>query len=221
MAAASPPDRPSALDAPPVVGLVLAGGRSRRMAGGEKAFAALAGRPLIGHVIARFAPQVATLVISAHGDPARFAAFGAPVIGDPVADHAGPLAGLLAGLDWAAAHRPEARFVASVSNDVPFVPRDLVDRLADAIGRASADLACAASLGRRHPTAGLWPVALRGALRRAVVEEGVRKVEDWTGRYRAAVVDFSDPAGDPFLNVNTPEDLMRAERRIAEARSQA
>lgn len=202
-----------------IVGLLLAGGLSRRMGGGDKTLRPLGGRPLLDHVIERMRPQVAALVLNANGDPARFAGFGLPVVADSVPGFAGPLAGILAGLDWAAAHRPDCPLVASIATDSPFLPADLVARLRRGMAEAGADLACAASRGQPHPVIGLWPVGLREALRRAVVDEGLRKVDAWTARYRLATVPFEDdPAGvDPFFNTNRPEDLDRAAALLAAA----
>jgi molybdenum cofactor guanylyltransferase len=199
-----------------VVGVLLAGGLSRRMGGGDKTLRPLGGRPLLDHVIERMGPQVAALVLNANGDPARFARFALPVVPDSVADFAGPLAGVLAGLDWAAQHRPDCAYVVSAATDAPFLPRDLAARLLAGMAAAGAELACAASGGQPHPVIGLWPVRLRAALRHALVEEGVRKVDVWTGRYPFATVDFPlevpglGPGIDPFFNANRPEDLDRA-----------
>jgi molybdenum cofactor guanylyltransferase len=197
-----------------IVGLLLAGGQARRMGGGDKALRMLAGRTLLDHVIERLRPQVAALVLNANGDPARFARFGLPVVPDSIPDFAGPLAGILAGLDWAAANRPDCPLVASVATDAPFLPEDLVARLAQGMQEAGADLACAASADQAHPVIGLWPARLREALRLALVEEGVRKVDTWTARYRLATVAFPATVRvqiDPFFNANRPEDLDRAE----------
>lgn len=193
-----------------VAGLLLAGGQSRRMGGGDKALRLLAGRPLLAHVIERLRPQVAALVLNANGDPARFAGFGLPVVTDGVPDFAGPLAGVLAGLDWAAAHRPDLSHVASVATDAPFLPKDLVGRLAAALEAAQADLACAASGGRAHPVFGLWPVRLKEDLRGALVADGIRKVDLWTARHKLVTVNFADRPVDPFFNANRPEDLEAA-----------
>jgi len=199
-----------------IAGLLLAGGQSRRMGGGDKTLRVLGGRSLLERVIERLRPQVATLVLNANGDPARFAAFGLPVIADSIPDFAGPLAGILAGLDWTAAHRPDCPFVASVATDAPFLPTDLVSRLAEGIVSAGAELACAASGGQAHPVIGLWPLRLRHELRQALAEEGVRKVDVWTARYRLATIPFpEDVPGlgqgiDPFFNANRPEDFDRA-----------
>jgi molybdopterin-guanine dinucleotide biosynthesis protein A len=198
-----------------LIGLLLAGGRSRRMGGGDKALRELAGVPLLTRVIERLRPQVETLVLNANGDPGRFVAFGLPVAADGVPGFAGPLAGVLAGLDWAALHRPDCPAVVSVATDAPFLPEDLAARLVAAAHAAGADLACAASGGRAHPVFGLWPVRLREDLRRAVAEEGVRKVDQWTARHRLVVVDFADHPLDPFFNANRPEDLATAAELLA------
>jgi molybdenum cofactor guanylyltransferase len=199
-----------------VVGLLLAGGLSRRMGGGDKSLRLLGGQTLLDHVIARMRPQVSALVLNANGDPARFAHFGLPVVADSVPDFAGPLAGILAGLDWAAANHPDCAYVVSVATDAPFLPRDLVARLFAGMAAAGGDLACAASGGQMHPVIGLWPVHLREALRHALIAEGIRKVDLWTGRYKLATVDFPTDPIDPFFNANRPEDLARAAALLAE-----
>jgi molybdopterin-guanine dinucleotide biosynthesis protein A len=198
-----------------IVGLLLAGGLSRRMGGGDKALRLIDGKTILDRVIERMRPQVSALALNANGDPARFAAYGLPVVADSIADFAGPLAGILAGLDWAAANRPDCAMVASVATDAPFLPEDLVARLAAGMGAAGADLACAASGGQAHPVIGLWPVRLREDLRRALVDEGLRKVDVWTGRHRLATVEFPVGRIDPFFNANRPEDLDTAARLIA------
>ena len=199
-----------------ILGLLLAGGQSRRMGGGDKALRLLGGRPLLQRVIDRMRPQVAALILNANGDPARFAGFGLPVVPDSIPDFAGPLAGILAGLDWAAEHRPDCPVIASVATDAPFLPENLVSNLHEGMTAEGAELACAASAGQPHPVIGLWPVRLRDDLRHALVEEGVRKVDVWTGRYRLATVSFPElslgdgVAIDPFFNANRPEDFDRA-----------
>jgi molybdenum cofactor guanylyltransferase len=190
-----------------VVGLLLAGGQSRRMGGGDKALRLLGGTPLLDRIIERLRPQVDALVLNANGDPARFARFALPVAADSVPGFAGPLVGVLAGLDWAASHRPDCPYVVSVATDAPFMPLDLVARLAEGLDQARADLACAASGGRSHPVFGLWPVRLRDDLRRAVVDQGIRKVDVWTARYEVTTVPFPAQPVDPFFNANRPEDL--------------
>jgi molybdenum cofactor guanylyltransferase len=197
-----------------VVGLLLAGGQARRMGGGDKCLREVGGRTLLDRVVERARPQVEALVLNANGDPARFAAAGLPVVADPLPGFAGPLAGVLAGLEWAAAHRPGAAWVASLATDTPFFPDDLVARLREAAEREGADIAVAASGGRAHPVFALWPVRLAGGLRRALVEEGARKIDLWTARYLTATVGFPAEPFDPFFNLNTPEDVTEAERLL-------
>lgn len=199
---------------PSTIGVVLAGGRARRMGGGDKALLMLGGTSLIARVIARLAPQCARVVLNANGDPARFASFGLPVVADDVPGFAGPLAGILAGLDWLAAHEPAVEWLASVPGDCPFVPGDLVPRLHAARRAAGTPLACAVSGGRRHPAAALWPVGLRADLRRALTQEGLHKVEAWAEQQGVAFAEWPDRPLDPFFNVNRPEDLAEAERLL-------
>jgi len=197
-----------------VVGVLLAGGQSRRMGGGDKTLCVLDGVSLLERVIARLQPQVDALVLNANGDPARFAEFALPVVADSIPDFAGPLAGVLAGLDWAAVHRPDCAFIASVATDAPFLPVDLVARLTAAHKAAEADLACAASAGRAHPVFGLWPLRLREDLRRAIVDDRIRKVDEWTARHRLVTVPFADRPIDPFFNANRLEDLEAAAKLL-------
>ena len=202
-----------------IVGLLLAGGQSRRMGGGDKALRVIGGVPLLERVIERMRPQAETLVLNANGDPARFASFGLPVVPDSVPGFAGPLAGVLAGLDWTAGHRPDCTHVVSVATDAPFLPRDLVSRLVRGLEKSGADLACAASGGQPHPVIGLWPMRLRDDLRHAVVDEMVRKVDLWTARHTLATVPFPCEPIDPFFNANRPEDLTTAAALLAAERS--
>ncbi|MFZ5691459.1 MAG: molybdenum cofactor guanylyltransferase MobA [Pseudomonadota bacterium] len=195
---------------PPTLGLILAGGLARRMGGGDKALIEIGGRTILDRVIDTMTPQCDGIVLNANGDPARFARFGLPVIPDDVPNFAGPLAGILAGLDWAAAHRSNVSWLASVPGDCPFLPHDLVVKLHAAREAAGTPLACARSGDWRHPVAGLWPVALRADLRRALVEEGLHKIEVWTARHGIAIAEWPDRPVDPFFNVNTPEDRARA-----------
>lgn len=197
-----------------IPGVILAGGQARRMGGGDKPLQPLGSRPLLAHVIDRLAPQVPALAISANGNPARFAAFGLPVLADSVADFPGPLAGILAGMEWARWLDPAIRDIVTVPGDAPFLPQDLVARLVAARDAAGADIACAASAGQVHPVAALWPVRLHDALHQAL-DEGLRKVTDFTARHRLALAEFAADPVDPFLNVNTPDDLAAAERRLA------
>ena len=193
-----------------ILGVLLAGGLARRMGGGDKPLRLLAGRPLLDHVVERLRPQVSGLVLNANGDPARFAAYGLPIVADSIPDYAGPLAGVLAGLDWAAAHRADCPLILSAPTDAPFLPTDLVARMVATMTADGADLACAASGGQPHPVVALWPVRLRDDLRRALVDEGIRKVDVWTARYRLTTVAFADRPFDPFFNANRPEDLEAA-----------
>lgn len=198
----------------PTIGLILAGGLARRMGGGDKALKCLAGRPILAHVVERLRGQCDDLLLNANGDPARLAAFGLPVVADSVPDFAGPLAGILAGLDWMAAHRPQADWLLSVAADTPFIPDDLAVRLHRARIAAGAPLACAASGGQQHHAIGLWPAALREDLRR-VLAAGERKLGRWTQGHGVAVAEWPVEPIDPFFNVNTPEDLAEAEQLAA------
>jgi molybdopterin-guanine dinucleotide biosynthesis protein A len=196
----------------PTLGLVLAGGLARRMGGGDKALIRIGGKTILERVLERLRPACKAIVLNANGDPARFATFGLPVIPDSVPDFAGPLAGILAGLDWAAAHAPDSPWVMSAPGDCPFLPWDMVARLHQARQDAKLPLACARSGDWRHPVVGLWPVALREDLRVALLKDGLRKIEVWTARHGIAIADWPAEPVDPFFNVNTPEDAAAAER---------
>ena len=199
----------------PIVGVTLAGGRAERMGGGDKGLCTVGGKAILAQVIERVRPQVDALVLNANGDPARFAAFDLPVVPDSVPDFAGPLAGVLAGLDWAAAHHPQAHYVVTAPADGPFLPRDLVRHLADTLAAEDAELVTAASGAQTYPVVGLWPVTLRTALRDALTKEGMHKVDAWTRRFRRAAATFPAEPVDPFFNANTPEQLAEAERLAA------
>lgn len=198
-----------------VSGVLLAGGQSRRMGGGDKCLRPLGGRPLLRRVIERAAPQVKTLVINANGDPARFAGFGLAVEADHVGGFAGPLAGVLTGMEWTQRYAPVCDLMASFATDAPFFPLDLVARLERGMIEAGADIACAASGGRPHPVFALWPVSIAEELRAAMLTEGLRKVDDFTARYKLALVEWPARPHDPFFNANSPEDLAEAERLLA------
>jgi molybdopterin-guanine dinucleotide biosynthesis protein A len=204
-----------------LVGVLLAGGLARRMGGGDKPMRQIGGRTILERVIARLKPQCGELVLNANGDPARFANFGLPVIPDTVEDFPGPLAGILAALDWTAANRPGIRHVLSVAADCPFLPRDLVVRLNEALVNEQAQLAVAASDGQSHPVIGLWEVALRDELRHALVQEGIRKIDRWTARYKLATVTWPVTPVDPFFNANTMDDIAEADRLAALDAAQA
>jgi molybdopterin-guanine dinucleotide biosynthesis protein A len=204
-------------DNPATLGAVLAGGRAQRMGGGDKSLRMIGGRTILERVIGRLAPQCDGLILNANGDPTRFEGLGLPVVADEAPGFAGPLAGLLAALDWVAAHRPAIAWVVSAPGDCPFLPRDLVARLHQARIGAAAQLAVAASGGRRHPVIGLWSVALRDDLRHTLVVEERRKVDDWIALYSFASAEWPSAPVDPFFNVNSPEDLAEAERLAARA----
>jgi molybdopterin-guanine dinucleotide biosynthesis protein A len=199
-------------DVTAVPGVVLAGGLSQRMGGGDKALREIGGSTILVRIIARLKPQCDGLLLNANGDASRFASFGLPVIADGVAHYPGPLAGILSGLDWAAVQRPAAQWIVTAPADCPFLPRDLVTRLRQALHAQDAELAVAASKGRSHPVVGLWKVSLRKALREALLVEGLGKVEAWIRRYRVAMVSWPAEPFDPFFNVNTADDLAEAER---------
>jgi molybdopterin-guanine dinucleotide biosynthesis protein A len=194
-----------------VIGCILAGGLARRMGGGDKGLIRLGGRLVLDHVLDRLKPQVSLVMLNANGDPTRFAHYGLPVVPDSVEGFAGPLAGVLAGLEWAR-DNTQAEWVATAATDTPFFPVDFVTRMLAAIEAAGADMACAASDGRHHPVFGLWPVRLAADLRHALVEEDIRKVDLWTARHKLVAVEFATQPHDPFFNVNRPEDVEEAER---------
>jgi molybdopterin-guanine dinucleotide biosynthesis protein A len=191
------------------VGVILAGGLARRMGGGDKPMREIAGRPILTHVMQRIGPQCDALVLNANGDASRFASFGLPVVADSIEGFAGPLAGILAGLDWAA--EQQADWIVSVAGDCPFLPRDLVARFHEEQQSKQADLVVAQSGGQAHPVVGLWKVALRDDLRHALIEENLRKIDRWTARYKLVSVEWPAEPYDPFFNANAPEDLTEAE----------
>jgi len=197
---------------PATMGVLLAGGLASRMGGGDKPMREIGGRSILARVVARLTPQCESIILNANGDPARFATFGLPVIADDIADFPGPLAGILAGLDWAAANRPDIAWVLSAAGDCPFLPQDLVARLHQARIAEDAQLAVASSAGQSHPVIGLWDVALRHELRHALFHEDIRKVGRWTARYRLATVAWPVDPIDPFFNANTMDDIAEAER---------
>ncbi|MGL4325350.1 MAG: molybdenum cofactor guanylyltransferase MobA [Beijerinckiaceae bacterium] len=197
------------------LGLILAGGLARRMGGGDKALIPIGGKTILAHVMERLGPQCSGLVLNANGDAARFAGYGLPVIADTVPGFAGPLAGILAGLEWARDTRPGVEWLVSAAADGPFLPRDLVVRLHHARLAGNTPLACAASGGWTHPVIGLWPVALASDLRRALVDEDMRKIDRWTARYGVATAEWPVEPADPFFNANEPQDIAQAEQLLA------
>jgi molybdopterin-guanine dinucleotide biosynthesis protein A len=199
---------------PPTLGLVLAGGLARRMGGGDKALIEIGGVSILDRVLATLSAQCVRLIINANGDPARFADSGCPVVPDNVPDYPGPLAGILAGLDWLAAQNNGVEWMVSVPGDCPFLPDDLVEKLHQARRQlgTGVPLACARSGEWRHPVVGLWPLALRESLRQALVQDRMRKIDTWMARHGVAFADWPTEPFDPFFNVNTPEDAERAKR---------
>lgn len=194
-----------------ITGVLLAGGQSRRMGGGDKGLRDIGGRPMLAHVLDRFSSQVARVVLNANGDPARFADFGLSVVADSITGNVGPLAGVLAGMRWSAENAPTATHIATASTDAPLIPQDLVARLAASLEGRPERIALAASGGHKHPVIGLWPVALADDLE-AALNEGVRKVLHWTDRHGTLALEFpfvgvDGVEIDPFFNANTPEEF--------------
>ncbi|HEX5999379.1 MAG TPA: molybdenum cofactor guanylyltransferase MobA [Hyphomicrobiaceae bacterium] len=208
-----------------VTGVILAGGQSRRMGGGDKGLLDLAGKPMLSHVIERLGSQVDRMVINANGDPARLAGFDLPVVADSVPGFAGPLAGVLAGMRWSRANAPAARWIATAAGDAPLLPMDLVVRCAAALAERGVHnpdaIALAQSGGELHPVIGLWPVALADDLE-AQLAAGVRKVLVFTDRHGTVPVPFpvlrvGGVALDPFFNANTPQELADLRDALTEA----
>lgn len=202
----------------PTLGLVLAGGLARRIGGNDKARIRIGGATMLERVVACLVPQCSQVILNANGDPSRFAEVDLRVVADGISGFPGPLAGILAGLDWTADHAPEIEWVVSAPTDCPFLPPDLVERLHLARIEADSRLACAVSAQRRHPVVGLWPIALRSDLRHALLNNGVRKVENWIARYSIAEATWPAVPVDPFFNVNTAEDAAEADRIATQLR---
>jgi molybdenum cofactor guanylyltransferase len=196
---------------PATIGVLLAGGLGRRMGGGDKPMREIGGRTLLARAIERLAPQCGALIINANGDPTRFASHGLPVVADSIEGFAGPLAGILTGLEWVRENRPEYEWIVSIPTDAPFLPRDLVSRLHEARLEAGKTLATARSGEQVHPVVGLWPVSLADDLRHALSVEEMRKIDRWTARYGVAEAIWPTVPFDPFFNANRPEDLAEAE----------
>jgi len=196
------------------LGVILAGGQATRMGGGDKGLLKLGNQTILDHVISRLSPQVADLALNANGDPDRFSGLGLVVIHDTIEGFAGPLAGVLAGLDWA--FRKGADHIVTAAADTPFFPADLAPQLMVAAEDAGKPIALARTENGRHPTFGLWPVALRQDLRQSL-QDGTRKVVQWTDAHGTAYADFPSEGFDPFFNVNTPDDLAAAERLLGMA----
>jgi molybdenum cofactor guanylyltransferase len=200
---------------PPTIGVVLGGGLARRMGGGDKGHIRIGTATMLERIVERLSPQCAGIVFNTNNsDPTR--STNVPVVGDSVPGRPGPLAGILAGLDWTAANAPDAAWIVSVPNDSPFLPRDLIARLHQARAAAGAVLAAARSAHRNHPVVALWPVALREDLRRAVTVENLRRVSELAARYPLATAEWPADPIDPFFNINTPRDAAEAERMAAQ-----
>ncbi|ACK49650.1 molybdopterin-guanine dinucleotide biosynthesis protein A [Methylocella silvestris BL2] len=193
------------------IGVLLAGGLARRMGGGDKALQEVAGTTILDRMIAALSPQCSGLILNANGDPGRLKAYGLPIVGDDPPDFKGPLAGVLAGLDWIAANAPGTSFALSAPTDAPFLPHDLVARLFAARRAEGAEIACARSGGREHSVIALWPVAIRQDLRHALFCEDLRKVGFFLRRHAVAYADWEIEPFDPFFNANAPDDLRIAE----------
>ena len=199
----------------PIVGILLAGGLSRRMGGGDKNLLQLGGKSILRHVIERIAPQVDTLILNANGDAGRFSEYVLPVVGDVIDGYAGPLAGVLTGLEWASVNAPSCEWVATFATDAPFVPKNLVAELLNSIEANGADMACAISKDRTHPPFAIWPIRLKDALRAAMIDEGMRKIDLWTSRYKIDHVPVEGEGRDPFFNIITPDNLDEATQLLA------
>lgn len=200
-----------------IPGVILAGGRSRRMGGGDKALAGLAGLPMIGHAIARLAPQLGALAINTNSDPAPYERFGLPLLADSLPDRPGPLAGVLAAMEWAAQRGAET--VLTAAADMPFLPQDLAARLADPAGRGR--IVAARSAAGLQPVCALWPTALAADLCAWLEHGESRKARAFILAQPHLWIDFPAPpegAPDPFFNANTPEDLARAASALADAK---
>lgn len=196
--------------------VVLAGGLARRLGNVDKAAVELDGQPLLKRVLVRLEPQVSSIIVNANGNPDRFSQWKKLVVADTIADFPGPLAGVLAAMEWAVEHQPQCNWIVSVPVDTPFIPLDLVARFSRTITEKSADLTCAKSADQAHPVVGLWPVRLVSDLRQAMVEENLRKVDLWTARFNLVHTVFETDPIDPFFNINRPEDIKRAEEILRE-----
>ena len=194
-----------------VAGILVAGGKSSRMGGGDKCMRLLAGKPILEHIIERVGPQVSQLVINTNGDPKRFSSFGLQVILDSVDGYFGPLAGVLSGMEWTKKNLSDCKWIVTIATDTPFLPANLVQRLIEAATNYSADVTFASSAQRRHPVFGLWPVSLSDDLRHALIHEGIRKIDHWANKYNCVEVAFDEELVDPFFYINKPDDLVQAE----------
>ncbi len=197
-----------------IVGILLAGGKSRRMGGGDKCLLQLGGKTILQHAIDRATPQVSNLILNINGDPDRFSHYNLNIVSDDIGNFAGPLAGVLTGMHWVMENHPECKWIVTFPTDTPFFPMDLASKLYGAVSDNKAELACAASGDRHHPVFGIWPVNLFAALKVAMIDNGVRKIDDWTCGYNLKTVKFEFKKIDPFFNINRPEDLECAETLV-------
>ncbi|MBT7956697.1 MAG: molybdenum cofactor guanylyltransferase MobA [Rhodospirillaceae bacterium] len=198
-----------------VIGVILAGGQSRRFGGGDKFIRELKGEPLVDRVIERVRPQTSQMIISSNAETPHLTKFRLPIVADVIEGQAGPLAGILSGMEWTRENASDCDWIVSFPTDAPFVPLDLVAQMHEQAVADDAEIVCAASGGRTHPVCALWRVNLAGNLRQVMEEEEMRKIDLWTARHRLSVLEFSDQPYDPFFNINRPEDLEQAETILA------
>ncbi|MBV1875568.1 MAG: molybdenum cofactor guanylyltransferase MobA [Cycloclasticus sp.] len=194
-----------------IIGVILAGGLSRRMNNQNKCFIPLNGKPLFEYVLEKLSPQCDTILINSNEQNERLAAYQFPIVKDSLEGFLGPLAGILSAMEWAKQHKPESKWILTVPVDTPFLPDDLLSKLYQSVQTTHSELACACSLGRTHPVIGLWPTSLADDLRLALTKEGMRKIDLWTSRYKISQQDFNNDNLDPFFNINCNEDLIEAE----------
>jgi len=198
-----------------VIGVILAGGQSRRFGGGDKFIRELKGEPLVDRVIERVRPQTSQMIISSNAETPHLTKFRLPIVADVIEGQAGPLAGILTGMEWTRKNAPDCDWIVSFPTDAPFVPLDCVAQMHEQAVADGAEIVCAASGGRTHPVCALWQVKLADNLRQVMEEEEMRKIDLWTARHRLSVLEFSDQPFDPFFNINRPEDLEQAETILA------
>ncbi len=199
-----------------VVGILLAGGKSSRMGGGDKCLKKLGNKTILEHVIARSFPQVEKLILNVNGQYSEYARYKLPIVSDVVAGHCGPLAGILTGMSWVKKNLPSCKWLVSLPTDAPFFPNNLVEKLFSALEENKARISYACSHGRNHPVFGLWPVDLEEDLRRSIVEDKVRKIEFWTNKFTTSRAEFVSRSFDPFFNINNREQLEKAKGMIRE-----
>ena len=202
-----------------VVGIILAGGAARRMGGIDKCLLPLGNETLLEHVITRVTPQVDQLLLNANGDPSRFTHVNIPIVedcvkGNATENYAGPLAGILTGMEWAKEHAPEHQWLVSFPADTPFIPEDLVECLLAAVEEGDNQIACAKSNDRAHYVLGLWPIALYDELKQALTVEGLRKTRAWVGRFQCGYAEYSAESFDPFFNINCSDEMEEAEQML-------